>query len=347
MLDFDGNDSVAIKYGVYTLVCEQLLARLEDLQVPLRRPTSLSMDGIWTKVDEALKDVLEVQPGSLTEGVEIAAFNLEGKCRALATVNRPIADVLSRVVDDVRACGGDWDYRLAVERWRAVGRKLGQRFYEGSPHSITRERLAREPALAFEYVSQAGEAPFGYREECWAMGGEPEDGLIVVRFSFSDRFVNYLAYPFFFLHEYVSHVYGADTCCQLLEDGWLLCAADDFFRQQVILHRFPDLCPERADIFEWKIRPHMSQKKALDGYRAARLFSTWCNARLPGRFQAINHELAALPVEASFPHGDSLYALVDGVNTYPDDLFSWLCAIPTCQELWRRLRSIRQPIFVN
>ena len=341
MLDFDGNESVAIKYGVYTLVCEQLLAHLEALRTPLRRQTQLSMEGIWARVEEALKEVLEAQPGSVAEAAELVAFGLEGKHRALATVNRRIADVLALVADGIRDRGDTWDYRSAVERWQAIGRELAQRFYDNTPYSLTQERLTHEPTLAFEYVSRAGKAPFGYREERWARGKEPKDGIIVVRFSFSDRFLNYLAYPFFFLHEYVSHVYGADTDSELFEDGWLLSAANDFFRKQVILHGFPGLQTEQIDVFEREILSHMrGRKKARDGYFMAHRFHTWCNAHLPGRFEAINHELAALPAEADFPHGDFLYALVEGMEAYPGDLLSWLRGTPTCWELWRRVRPI-------
>jgi len=108
-----------------------------------------------------------------------------------------------------------------------------------------------------------------------------------------------------------------------------------------MLHGFPGLQTEQIDVFEREILSHIGgRKKARDGYFMARRFHTWCNAHLPGRFEAINHGLAALPVEAGFPHGDFLYALVDAIKAYPDDLLSWLRSTRTCWELWRRLRPI-------
>jgi len=342
MLDFDGNESVAIKYNVYTLVCEQLLPHMRKLERLLRGHSDLSMRDIHEWADGVLTYVFEKgRPSSVAEAARLAAGELGAKCDTLATVSQPVADILSRVVANVRDRGADWCYRQAVERWQTTGRELAQRFYRGTPYPLTQERLTHEPDLVFQYAGYAGETPFGYRERCWAEDEEPVAGLIVARFSFFDCFCNYLAYPFFFLHEYVSHVYGADTGSQLFEDGWLLSAANDFFRKQVILHGFPGLHAEQIDVFERDILSHMGhRRKAQNGYFMAKRFCTWCNTHLPGRFQAINHELAAFTTETGFPHGAFLYALVESMEAYPDDLLSWLHTTRTCQELWRRLRPI-------
>jgi hypothetical protein len=348
MLDFDGNESLVVKYGVYTLVCEQLLAHLQAFEPLLHQQSELGLDDVKNRVNQVLSDILSARPGSVTEAASLAAGSLEAKCRVLATVNQPIADALTGVATSIRDHGDGWNYQLAVERWQAVGCELARQFYDDTPYSITQERLAREPLLAFEYVSRAGETPFGYREARWYVGQELEDGVIFVRFSFADSVHNYLAYPFFFLHEYISHVYGADTDNELFEDGWLLSAANDFMRRQVQVPGFSGLHSEQIDVFERDVLPRMQhRKKARDGYFMAGKFLAFCEGDLRCCFEALNGELAALPVTAGFPHGNFLYALVGAMEERPADLRSWLHTTCACRELLRRLKPAVRKMGVS
>ncbi|MEA3485263.1 MAG: hypothetical protein U9R03_00970, partial [Candidatus Aerophobetes bacterium] len=143
-----------------------------------------------------------------------------------------------------------------------------------------------------------------------------------------------LAYPFFFLHEYVSHVYAVNTGSRLFEDGWLLFAANDFFRRQHVLNTTLGLRSEQADAFERFILPHLSSDKAKDGYFLAKRFDTWCSGSIPNRFIAITWELAALPPAAGVPHSLFLNALSSLLEGRQGDLLRWLEAARGCRKLW-------------
>ncbi|MBC8492533.1 MAG: hypothetical protein H8D43_02010 [Chloroflexi bacterium] len=333
-MDFDSNESVIIKYGAFTLCYSKLLAHLDEFERPLRHETQLSKEKIWASFDGVLHDLYEAAPESLEKAVKLLADGLRAKQAFVETINPDVANVYAAIIADIKAHSSAWRYRDDVGRWQALGQELAQCFYADSPHTETQERLGREVALDFEWVGKTSKAPFGYRESCLEESEEPAPGTIVVRFSFQDKFINYLAYPFFFLHEYISHVYTVDTGSRLFEDGWLLSAANDFFRIQHVLNTTLGLRSEQADAFEQFILPHLNSDKAKDGYFLAKRFDTWCSIWIPNRFTAITWELAALPPAAGVPHGDFLNGLSSLLERRQDDLLRWLKTAQGCRELW-------------
>ena len=197
----------------------------------------------------------------------------------------------------------------------------------------------RDVVLDFEWVGETAKAPFGYREGCLARTGEPVPGIIMVRFSFQDKFINYLAYPFFFLHEYVSHVYAVNTGSELFEDGWLLFAANKFSAQRYHSATIPELKNGQVDVLERYLLHHL-QEKAKDGYFLAKHFDTWCFDELPDCFAALTHELAALVPDPEMPHSDFIHFLSHHRKERPDTLLRWLERAKTCRELWPWLRTL-------
>lgn len=336
-MDFNGNESVIIKYGAFTLCYSNLLAHLDDFEKPLRHETRLSKEKIWGGFDDVLHDLYEAAPESLEKATKLLTKGLSNQQDLVETINPDVAEVIADIIADIEANASAWHYREDVRRWQALGRELAQRFYADSPHTETQERLGRDVALDFEWISKTPKAPFGYREECLAKAEEPLSGIIMVRFSFQDKFINYLAYPFFFVHEYVSHVYTVNTRSELFEDGWLLFAANDFFVGQHHSALIPELKNGHVDVFERYILRHV-RSKAKDGYFLARNFNTWCLDRVPEYFIALTYELAALAPTEGMHHSDFIHLLSHHRKVGPDTLLRWLRRCPTCRELWPLLQ---------
>lgn len=334
-MDFDGNELVAIKYNAFTLCYSKLLAHLDEFEKPLRRQTQLKKEGIWARFDSVLQeDIYEASPGSFDEATELMLDGLQVKRKSVATISPDVAEVFAAIISDIEAHAPTWQYQDDVGRWQALGQELAQRFYADSPHVETQERLERDVTLDFEWVGETPKAPFGYREDCLAKAEEPVPGIIMVRFSFQDEFINYLAYPFFFLHEYLSHVYAVDTSSELFEDGWLLYAAHVFFKRRALRLGIAGLADIHLLAFGERIRPNLNDT-ARKGFGLASLAEDWLTLKLGYRvgtkcFAALSHHLAALvpgeDVDTWF-HGNFIYALSDCRKTVPGPLSRWLIEI--------------------
>lgn len=331
-MDFDGNELVAIKYNTFTLCYSKLLAHLDEFEKPLRHQTQLKKEDVWARFDSVLQeDIYEASPGSFEEATELMVDGLQVKRKSVATVNPGVAEIIAAIIGDIEAYAPTWQYRDDVGRWQALGQELAQRFYADSPHTETQERLRREVALDFEWVGETPKAPFGYREECLARAEEPLAGIIMVRFSFQDEFINYLAHPFFFLHEYLSHAYAVDTSSELFEDGWLLYAAHVFFKRCALRLDIAGLADEHLLAFDERIRPNLNDT-ARKGFGLASLAEDWLALQLGYQestecFATLSRNLAALvpgkDVDAGF-HGGFIYAFSDCRKTVPAQLRRWL-----------------------
>lgn len=338
-MDFDGNELVAIKYNAFTLCCRKLFAHLDEFDRPLRRETRLPKEKIWANFEDVLGDLYEAAPASWEKAAELLTSGLKTKRDFVATINPGVAEAIAAVIGDIVAHAPTWQYRDDVGRWQALGQELARRFYADTPHTETQERLGRDMALDLEWAGETPKAPFGYREDCLAEAEEPVPGIIMVRFSFHDKFINYLAYPFFFLHEYVSHAYAVNTRSELFEDGWLLFAANSFFGRQYHSALIPELKNGQVDVLERYLLQHF-RETANDGYFLAKHFDTWCLDRVPECFTALTHELATLAPDPAMPHSDFIHLLSHHRKARPDTLLHWLERAKTCRTLWPWLRTL-------
>lgn len=161
-MDFDGNESVAIKYGAFTLCCSKLFAHLDDFDKHLRRETRLPKEKIWATFEDVLEDLYEAAPESWEKAAELLTSGLKTKREFVATINPGVAEVITAIIGDIEAHAPTWRYRDDVGRWQALGQDLARRFYADIPHTETQERLGRDVALDFEWVGETPKAPFGY-----------------------------------------------------------------------------------------------------------------------------------------------------------------------------------------
>ncbi|MFQ5813630.1 MAG: hypothetical protein ACE5I2_10660 [Anaerolineae bacterium] len=331
-MDFDGNELVAIKYNAFSLCYSKLLAHLDDFEKSLRHQTRLTKEDVWARFDSVLQeDIYEASPESFEEATELMLDGLQVKRKSVATINPGVAEVIADIIGDIEAYAPTWRYRDDVGRWQTLGQELAQCFYADSPHTETQKRLGRDVALDFEWVGEIPRAPFGYREDCLAKAEEPVPGIIMVRFSFQDKFINYLAYPFFFLHEYLSHVYAVDTSSELFEDGWLLYAAHVFFKRRALRLGIAGLADVHLLAFDERIRPNLNAT-ASKGFGLASLAEDWLTLKLGYRkgtecFAVLSRHLAALvpgeDVDTWF-HGDFIYAFTNCRKTVSAQLHRWL-----------------------
>ena len=344
MEDFDGNERVAIKYGAFTLCCNKLLAHHHDLTRRRRGESEFPRDKLWKHFDSVLHDLYASAPTDLGRAVSLVASGLRAKREFVETLSPGVARALNAVIADVEESAPTWQYRQYLAHWQSLGREMAQRFYADSPLGAARERLAREVDLHLEWASGTKRAPFGYRESVLKEGEDPLPGTIVVRFSSEDGFANYLCYPFFFMHEYVSHVYAIDLGSQLFNDGWLLYAAHVLFKRHTLVAPLLGLTDEHLLAFDERIRPHL-EDLANQGFSRAMLAEDWLALQFGNfdgaeRFRILSCDLAALvpdqDVEKRF-HGNFIHAFSECRRTMPLDLRHWLDSSPTVTDLARRL----------
>jgi hypothetical protein len=310
-MDFDGNAAIISKYGAFTLVYSQFLTQLGEFKRALSPETGFTPEQVCAGVDDVVGKLLrEGQPASLDEAARLLSDGLRYE-RGLKTDRVPeLAPLYDALSDAIKNAAPTWYYREDVDRWHSLGCDLARRFYAASPHSATQERLAREASLCFEWAREARQAPFGYREDRLRAAKTTVAGTITVRFSFSesqaDSFVNYLAYPFYFVHEYVSHIYTASAKSDMFTDGWLLFAAHSFLRRRDAFSEVPLLLPEQIDAID-AVLPQSGI--ARPGYTLARRFQAWADAVAPGCFDQLSHRLATLMHVGGLSHTCFLWTL--------------------------------------
>ncbi len=137
-----------------------------------------------------------------------------------------------------------------------------------------------------------------------------KDGISTIIFEFATGefdFNSFINLPFFFLHEYFSHIHSAEMYAEKqsgafadFEDGWLLYAAYQFYRQ--VLTTSPDLLeishPDSRKIYAAK---YIYQATALDKNRAIRLgyhlAENFEELAGPERFWQLTLQLALTPYD--------------------------------------------------
>jgi hypothetical protein len=305
------SEEVAIKYGAFTLACQKLLEHFDSLDRALRGDTRGQRDRIIANVDRALQEgVYQAKSRDLIESVAILAPALEAERRRLATLSPPAAEVIAQVAAEIERAAPTWRYREAVAACQAQGRDLARLFYTQSPWLISPERLGQEVGLVFAYGSPREDdyqafgqetyshkvAPMAYRsnyeedEETW-------QNVIVVRFYPDHNFTTYCAYPFFFLHEYVSHIYGANSQSQAFDDGWMFYAIHVFVEESTSVEPLtpPALWPMQLRAVSHYFPGRISSSFLQDHYHRAQRLHVWLRRQHPSLFQRLTWELAAHP----------------------------------------------------
>jgi hypothetical protein len=143
-----------------------------------------------------------------------------------------------------------------------------------------------------------------------------------------------LAYPFYFMHEYVSHIYTVETGSEFFEDGWLLYAACAFLKQLDARAFLLSLHGRQIDAFERYILSHL-RDKAEEGYFKAKGFHGRVERHQPGCFQTLMHDLAVRSPAAGLRHADFLRRLDHHFRNNWDNLRRWLESAGCCvEEVW-------------
>lgn len=168
---------------------------------------------------------------------------------------------------------------------------------------------------------------------------EPQENVIVLRFDFHHSFSTYLAYPFFFLHEYVSHVCGANSDSDIFDDGWMMYAAHSFLER---IHYSLPVAHLLKDAQMQAINEHFPGKLSEDVrryYFLAQNLHRQPTLQSQQRFRQMTWELAGYPLSAEnrFFHADFVERIRYHFDTRPDELMRKLAEYTDVDALFMRL----------
>ena len=283
---------VAVKLDAYTLFCRQLLTHLLALNDATRTDTRLTSNDCLSRFDQSLHQFFkEAAPLDLAQAVNELGDLLRGRVGLFRAQNPQAASVFDRVIEAAKEAAPAWHHQDDLEAFHRQGRELARYFYADSPWSVTQSRLDRQAQLAFcvEEPVIPEEENFGYRPTPLAF--RERESIIVVRFGLGYDFGLYLAYPFLFMHEYVSHIFALDYHNERFNDGWLLYAASFFLgRRGWNLDLQPPLIREQIRAFDERLRGKLNPipRRVCD---LTCDFERWLNDS--ERFYAMTYELAA------------------------------------------------------
>lgn len=345
------SDEVSIKYGVFTLCSRTLLEHLNEFN-KLPRDTRLSWQKLAEHFEQELREVVyQSRPNDLAHGAQILVKGLDARREAIATFNPDAADIVGKMMATIEHEAPTWQYKADIEKHRQHGETLARLFYEGTPWPRTQERLTTEAHVVFEYAgllhpATQGQNTYGYRvapmayhEYDGAEPDEPQENVIVLRFDFQHSFSTYLAYPFFFLHEYISHVYGANSDSDIFDDGWMMYAAHSFLER---IHYSLPVAHLLKDAQMQAINEHCPGKLSeypRDYYFLAQNLYSRLPVQLQQRFRQMTWELAGYPLSAENPsfHAGFVERIRYHFETRPDELMRKLAEYTNVDALFMRL----------
>lgn len=300
---------VSIKYSTYLLFCRQMLESLPELVNVARSDAQEDIaEEKYLKVfDERL---IEFWNGrnypDLQEAAESFARLLQASIEVRVGRQHPIYLVFQQLIASSLAQINNWDYLQEIKRHHQQGRALAQKFFTNCLHESFGEKLKRRAELELEYGNSStdGEKPnvdlnLGYRAAPIAtLHQKGINGArtprIILRVSYDNDFKLYLCYPFLFLHEYTSHIFGNDFKNAKFNDGWMLFAASDFLSNDRL--DTPDDHPltlEQVEIFREHFYQNISSICKKGFGTAFRLWGWLSRNSSSMSFQSITCELAS------------------------------------------------------
>lgn len=322
---------VAAKFDFYTWACHELLRRLPDIR---REATSqFSVATCRDLFDHALQDVFRLSSAT-DKHVACVQFGdrLRQDAQLLREGNDRLAEILADIARGVGNIEASWNGVDDLERFHRQGRELARQLFANTSWAITQERLDRNCQLVPEYDTR-GAAPLAYR----ALKGD----TLIVRFDFQYGFDQYLAYPYWFLHEYSAHVFASDNGRnELFNDGWMLHVAHVFLRRQWNRGKAPrPLDRAQVDIFEDRFYSEL-RPDPREGCLFARILDAWLLEESSGRFMALTYEMAAVAFDrAEDEHLPTrfLHTLAHALDADPEGLRQALAATTTARALLAQL----------
>jgi hypothetical protein len=302
--------NVETKYSTYLLFCRQLLESLPELVTVARSNAQedLAEEKYLKIFDERLVEFWKGRNyPDLQQAVQSFAGLLQISMGVSVSQNHPIYQLFQRLISNALAQVNTWDYLREIDQHHQQGRALAQKFFAICSAASLGEKLTRTAELELEYGNSStfGDKPnvdlnLGYRAA--PIGTHHIKGnnggrtpRIILRVSYDNDFKLYLCYPFLFLHEYTSHIFGNDFKNALFNDGWMLSAAaaflnDDWFEARDGSH---PLKLNQVEVF----REHFYEKIGSickQGHGTAFRLSSWLSKNTSTMsFQSITCELAS------------------------------------------------------
>ena len=341
-------EPAAMRLEAYTLACRALLSRYADLQQATLGHPQIKCKTCVTLFDKALRDYFAGDASdNATHAAEQLAERLMVEANSFRRRNTNAAGLFDAIIAEIDGQANAWNYALDVETFHAHSRAMALNYFQASPAPVTQQRLATHCIVRYEYAANKSErVPMAYQQ------AKQE---IAVRFTPEHGFMDYLALPYQFLHEYTAHVYALDNDKNpLFNDGWMMYVAGAFFK------KVDSPYPEQAALFFEYLLPLLKPDAQQFTY-FAQDFDVWLDStetfkRLtydlaafePEPQQAkswVNTFLLALYQEFRFGGPSSLSSLHTAVNNSSlNELGKYLWGRPKVQEYFSQYRVDTPPL---
>lgn len=323
---------VETKYSTYLLFCRQMLESLPGLvKVARSNAEEDTAEEKYLKVfDERLVEFWNGRDyPDLQEAAESFARLLQTSIEVRVGRQHPIYPVFQRLISNSLAQVNNWDYVQEIDQHHQQGRVLAQKFFTKCSPVSFEEKLTHTAELELEYGNSStdGDKPnvdlnLGYRAAPIAThhikgNNGARTPRIILRVSYDNDFKLYLCYPFLFVHEYTSHIFGNDFKNAKFNDGWMLFAAADFLSNDWLgaSNRHP-LRLDQVEIF----REHFYQSIGpicKKGFGTAFRLWGWLSRNSSNMsFQSITCELAAFEPQS----GEKAFWPTQFINALDRDL---------------------------
>jgi hypothetical protein len=216
--------------------------------------------------------------------------------------HRPLMDVYDAYQAEITT-GSVSPYDLHIPR--SIGERLSQQFY--ARYAGLTALPAVPVDVSVEWADETGMACRHPRER------EAPANLTFYFAPAGFRFRDFLNLPFYFLHEYMSHLHSAPMFADAVlrqetrkkdyrgafEDGWLIFAQFDYYWERLCEPGFLGNEPVRYDALKRYIQDTCQVNSPMGrGYGLAEWFYRVVEKVRPGLFHAISARLAQLPYNA-------------------------------------------------
>lgn len=204
--------SIRERFNLYTLACELLFAAADQVEVACIRCGTDSRDS-EAAFDAELLHFCTKSDGSRAHLISRLSHLLTDLAAGYREDFPELAICFAELADRFAADAPEWDPTPRIDALHRQGREAAHAFFTqllgAPPH--------RPRTISTVYVDYKE----GQHEAAESLTSN--DGReIALYFCPTHGYANYLAYPFLFMHEYLSHVYSPVRKNAIFTDGWML-----------------------------------------------------------------------------------------------------------------------------
>lgn len=313
-MQFQGpnNERIKIYFDLYTLACNTFLNEVAAFRNAVWGSADkyATLEDCYAYIDNSLFATYESTPSDLPQAAGWLADELRAKTGPLGSYIPKLASCIDSLAGQIVINAPAWSCSANIVRWHEIGRELSLEYFDSRNSQYQRfDRKAK--TIKVEY-SSSSRSTFSHQEYLLESEGNPTvSDTIFIHFSIEDGVKDYLTYPFFFMHEYVSHMFSEKTDSELFYDGWLFWAAYEFLIHNSTYAKSLGLESEQINAFD---EGTIKASRAKTGYDQARRVCNWDKNEKLGCFHNLMHQLASIGRTESqskykFSHSEFLHAV--------------------------------------